>query len=841
MKAQGEETGRPPLCGQTKPAGRLALWIRGRALPGDRTPEKGLTSIMSIADTKALTADAFESLLNEPRWVCWRYADRDGRRTKLPVDPNTGKAARPNGPETWGTYAEAANMCSGNPGMSGVGIMLGNGLAGIDIDHCRNPQTGVLSDLAQDVVSMMDCYAEVSPSGTGLHMLFLADPQDLPWNRHSNAPEFECAAQEIEIYQSGRYFTVTGKALDPYNVRPIADRTDALRAVADKYPKTSRQQTEERKAQDAPPSPVPSDLTGEGAGHYRSGMTPEDYRDWMCGWKNGAEIRALFAGDLSAHDGDDSKADFALIHAIAFATRHESEGRAGLIERIFSLSVLADRDKWRGREDYRTRTIENALQSAPYEPWTEILPSGVGTGGTGQPKTGQTDNPDGPRIMAGVLAAEYALGQYAADIERFSANRDRTTGFYNLDQLRDSDGTRYSNPLRSGVYVLGAITSLGKTTFITQMAEHLATNGSAVLYYTLEQSALDIYSKGIARRMYQLDPLTALSSVEIREGVTSEEVHAAERAYRDGPAQNLRIIAGAFGTRPMDIDATARHIAAQSSRPPIVVIDYLQALAPDNPRDTEKMALDRAMRTLKTLNIDTGATIIAISSLNRANYLLPVEFESFKESGGTEFTADAMWGLELGCLSHPLFGKEGKVQQKRRVVGMAKLQKPREIRLRVLKNRFGLSGGEALFYYRPQNEYFWDVPDLEISRDGDFPRVMGERTWRDLADSYMRRGISGCIADPEDAGSDAQDNRKTPEKTGDQVYLTREIVDGWTPSYAKKVYASLTAPEKRGSLDGLDAKTAKAALLDSIGMFGLEFDTYSDTIITQADIDLLQK
>lgn len=79
--------------------------------------------------------------------------------------------AKPNDPATWGTL-EAAQAAVSRFGLRGVGVLLGDGLCGIDIDHCRDPDTGVLSDMAREIIDGMQTYAEESPSGTGVHLLF---------------------------------------------------------------------------------------------------------------------------------------------------------------------------------------------------------------------------------------------------------------------------------------------------------------------------------------------------------------------------------------------------------------------------------------------------------------------------------------------------------------------------------------------------------------------------------------------------------------------------------------------------------------------------------------------
>ena len=107
----------------------------------------------------------------EPRWVCWRLVERDGRRTKMPVDAHTGRMAKSTDPATWATFEEAV-AARGRLGCSGVGFVFGPDRAytGLDLDHVI--RCGVLEEQYRWVVEQAGTYCEVSPSGDGLHLIF---------------------------------------------------------------------------------------------------------------------------------------------------------------------------------------------------------------------------------------------------------------------------------------------------------------------------------------------------------------------------------------------------------------------------------------------------------------------------------------------------------------------------------------------------------------------------------------------------------------------------------------------------------------------------------------------
>ena len=97
--------------------------------------------------------------------------------------------------------------------------------------------------------------------------------------------------------------------------------------------------------------------------------------------------------------------------------------------------------------------------------------------------------------------------------------------------------------------------------------------------------------------------------------------------------------------------------------------------------------------------------MIVISSVNRANYLTPIDFESLKESGSIEFSCDVLFGLQLQCLNSPDFDKGG-IKDQRDKVKKAKAENPRKIELCCLKNRYGIANYSCYFEYYPANDLF---------------------------------------------------------------------------------------------------------------------------------------
>lgn len=298
--------------------------------------------------------------------------------------------------------------------------------------------------------------------------------------------------------------------------------------------------------------------------------------------------------------------------------------------------------------------------------------------------------------------AEYYENQFASDVENFKKGGKLKSGYANIDAITN---------LYPGLYVIGAISSLGKTTFIHQMDDQMAEAGNHVLFFSLEQSILELASKSIARTMAQEDQKNGLSSLQVRRADLSDpQITAAIdkcKIYSD----KMTIVECSFRATIDDITNTVQEYIKQNNVKPVVIIDYLQVIQPSpESKMTTKDLVDYHVRRLKVLQTDNQLTMIVISSLNRQNYMTAIDFESFKESGGIEYTADVLWGLQLQCIHNEPFTQQNKINEKRQKIIEAKKAVPRKIELICLKNRFGVSSYTCQFDYYPK--YDWFKPDL---------------------------------------------------------------------------------------------------------------------------------
>lgn len=301
--------------------------------------------------------------------------------------------------------------------------------------------------------------------------------------------------------------------------------------------------------------------------------------------------------------------------------------------------------------------------------------------------------------------ADFMLNHMADEMDALRAQEGRKTGFSNLDNEAGS--------IYNGLYVVGGISSVGKTSFLAQLCDQMAASGQHVLFFSLEQSRLEIVSKSIARRTAQKDFYNAVTGLDVRMGNITPAMLEAIEGHINEVGERVNVIEGNFGCTASYIhDYTARYIEQNGVRP-VVIVDYLQVMQPDLDPDTgrkitdKRLATDQSVTELKRMSRDFEIPVFVVSSVNRSSYLTPIDFEAFKESGGIEFTADVVWGLQLTAVNDDLFKDDDKGKVKRRErLAEAKDAIPRDVELVCLKNRYGRSRYRARFDYYPQYDYY---------------------------------------------------------------------------------------------------------------------------------------
>lgn len=279
-----------------------------------------------------------------------------------------------------------------------------------------------------------------------------------------------------------------------------------------------------------------------------------------------------------------------------------------------------------------------------------------------------------------------------------------STGFVALDAMLDGG-------LHEGLYVLGAVSGFGKTTLVLQVMDQIAQAGHDALFFSLEMGRDELIAKSLSRHTMREamrigNGCLARTTREItdanrrwrRDG--SEVIHAAITRYQDY-AHRIFIVEcmGNIGAKDVR-EAVCNHIHLTGNRP-VVFVDYMQLLSPASERMTDKQNMDRSVMELKRISRDHKTAVIAISSMNRAGYGEAVKMEGFKESGGIEYSADVLLGLQYAGMDKKDAYKDARFNE-------LKNKNPREVELAVLKNRNGPAGGKVLFKYYAAYNCFQD-------------------------------------------------------------------------------------------------------------------------------------
>ena len=288
-----------------------------------------------------------------------------------------------------------------------------------------------------------------------------------------------------------------------------------------------------------------------------------------------------------------------------------------------------------------------------------------------------------------------------------------TTGFENLDKLLDGG-------LYPGLYVVGAISSLGKTTFIMQIADGIAQSGQGVLIFSLEMSKYELLAKTLSRmsfikslKKYQ-STCYAKTTRSVLLGRYHNEIDSniiveAMRDYSEW-GSNIHITEGIGNIGVAEIKAKIEEFKKFRNKAPVVVIDYLQILAPFNLKMTDKQNVDKNILELKRLSRDFEIPILGISSFNRENYNAPVSMASFKESGAIEYSSDVLIGLQYQGWDYEENETEpARTKRLRRLRNdlwlKAQNLSSQDIQLKILKNRNGIKS-DLLFDFFPAFNYF---------------------------------------------------------------------------------------------------------------------------------------
>jgi Protein of unknown function (DUF3631) len=284
---------------------------------------------------------ALQPFASQRRWVLWKWQKGKNKWTKPPYQPS-GKHAKSDDPSTWITFDEAFAAYR-RGGFDGVGLaLLGVPLLAIDIDDCRNDETGEIAPAAGKLVDRADTYTEITPSGTGLRIIGRDDGPEL---HQGKRPLPHGNGTTVEVYRNtARYICVTGRllggaAMQAVPLTQINGFGDKLATWLDQQAKHAKKPKEEE----------------ERKGHKPKKLDLEDI---------------IRNGEGGHFGGDRSRAVWFVIHALLKQEKTAEEVAAVLLERSNGISAhIYDQPK---PEDYARKQIEKAQKEQAGDPDVEI-------------------------------------------------------------------------------------------------------------------------------------------------------------------------------------------------------------------------------------------------------------------------------------------------------------------------------------------------------------------------------------------------------------------------------------------------------------------------------------
>lgn len=421
------------------------------------------------AAIRPLVANIPDELQALRQWVLWRYVWKEdrgkGEWAKIPMQA-TGTPARSNDPETWVTFKAALSAWEqAKASFDGLGFMFTpeSGIVGVDVDNCvERDEDGELrlSKVAARVIELLDSYTELSPSGTGVHVIVKA----------SIAEALKDAKTGIEIYNKGRYFTVTGALWADF--LPVAERSGELGRIIGGIKDAKEKAKTPAQTINAPALTLTVDE------RLRKAMASQ----------NADSISRLFRGDTSDYSGDASAADLALASKLAFW----SEGRADVLDAMFRQSALL-RKKWDERHSGDGRTYGEMTISKALAGCTEFYDA------QRRPQPTLTTKEQGQQALEQAYAERKARRFSMAELyERANAYRKEPSvqgahpGWENLNE--------FYRPRKGLFSVVTGIPSHGKSSWLNALCYNLThTVGWKFLFCSFETQPIEQHVCDIAR------------------------------------------------------------------------------------------------------------------------------------------------------------------------------------------------------------------------------------------------------------------------------------------------------------------------------------------------------
>lgn len=516
------------------------------------------------------------------RWILWKEETRNGQPTKIPYQTN-GQKAKSNDPSTWTSYENAAT-CPNLAKFSGLGFVLAkdDSFVGIDLDGCRNANTGLVDDWAKEIILRLNSYSEVSPSGTGVK-IFTRGEWAADWNKQAiDGDGHGGKSPGIEVYTHGRYFAVTGTKLRsmPDHARECQSDLDWL---AKKFRKTTSFVASE---------PKPANSVTDRAALYLSKLPPAISGQRGHDRTFRAACVLVLGFGLSQFEAFDVLSEW--------NRRCEPPWSDGELRH-----KLEDADKQSGERNY--------LRDARPDQWANIT----------VPDYQSSPRRAEPTVPAKIETLRDAANRYISECKA-GKKRLFETGVPDLDA---AIGGGYD---RGELIVIGARPSHGKSMVAMQMIHTANANNIPVAMVSQEMSALALGERAMlfASEHPAEDHWKVVDALE-----RDAETHFEKRADT--------FIIESCASVNQAVDEIERHIEDHGVK--LAVLDYAQILRAEGKSQYERVT--NTSIALKSLAHRTGVPVILLAQLSREiekrGSFLP-QMSDLKESGQLEQDADVV-------------------------------------------------------------------------------------------------------------------------------------------------------------------------------------------------------
>lgn len=658
-------------------------------------------------EIKKVNFDAIPQEMKDiPQWFMWKAIDTgrsDRKLSKYPTDINGNKITWTNTNELY-TFNEVRNAYESNNQFDGISFnVAGSGLVIIDID-LENDENGQPTLTEKEKPFLNAGYVENSVSGRGYHIVLKGD---LPTSLQNNKNVYDEYGNKLEVFYNTGFIAVTGDVYENHSLIDNVEISEQFINYLNKNYKAKNTDSPTSHLEAYTEQPTNSDSfippkvnTSEALNLWiNTGNKTLKNRnvDKMALWRREDEA-------MQKYGNDKSEASFAIVYELAYFMWDNPVGLH---------SLIVNNRFWNEQDNYMINNakrlkhdIQKAINERKRSGKLYQRPASRNIGN--QAASNKFESEEEKRRKS--MLEQYKGANAKDNIDDFidginnKANTPPTsTGFPLLDEV-------LSGGMREGLTVIGAISSLGKTTMAQQIADNVAQSGRDVLFISLEMARSELMSKSISREtlLEVLENDGDIRNAKTSIGITDASKHknyskdekrliniAIER-YNEY-AGNIYIVE-AFGQIGFqDVRELVKIHHEKTGKAPLVVIDYLQIMKPDDPRATDKTNTDRAVNGLKQISRDFKTTILAISSLSRQHYNSPMSLGAFKESGAIEYSSDVLIGLDFTKMLEN--SSEMDFEEEKDKV-------PRNITLTILKNRNGRTGKRINYLYDPRFNYF---------------------------------------------------------------------------------------------------------------------------------------